>query len=181
MLIKCRLLVIVWGGRVCLAILECMPGNIDKVTLIATDGLEVNSYFYFFTRTFIGKLLFRNLLEKPRNYLRAIEWLKDIKLVDPSRHKFVLHFLHSVAGRDMLLRVWPAMRYIISRPEKLKAAIGKYKIPVSIFMGANDKIMPPSLAEKFKRGLDTVQLHVLDKGHRVLDNENAQQIAKSLL
>src|ERR1035437_6177764 len=32
------------GGRVCLTILEYMPASIDKVALIATDGLTVNFY-----------------------------------------------------------------------------------------------------------------------------------------
>ena len=48
-------------------------------------------------------------------------------------------------------------------------------------MGTHDKIMPPTLAEKFKTGLDTVQLYILDKGHRIFDDESAEQIAHSLL
>jgi pimeloyl-ACP methyl ester carboxylesterase len=169
------------GGRVALTILEYLPAHIDKVALIATDGLVVNPYFYFFTRTQIGKRIFRNMLEKPRNYTRVMDWLKARKWVDAARHKFASHFLQSEPGRKFLLKVWPAMNDIIPQPKKLKSLIHKYKIPVSIFMGAYDKIMPPSLAKKFGTGLDTVQLHILEKGHRVLDNENARQIAESLL
>src|SRR6185437_10973172 len=74
------------GGRVALTILENMPANIDKVTLAATDGLSVNFYFWFFTRTYIGKKIFRNMLEKPQPYFRVMDWLKDRKLADASRH-----------------------------------------------------------------------------------------------
>ena len=66
-------------------------------------------------------------------------------------------------------------------PSRLKNIIRKYSIRITLFMGANDKIMPPGLGEQFKAGLDTVQLHVLDRGHRIFDHENAEQIARSLL
>jgi len=45
------------GGRVCLSIVESMPERIDKVALIAADGLTINFYYYFLTRTWFGKKL----------------------------------------------------------------------------------------------------------------------------
>lgn len=169
------------GGRVCLSILETMPASISKVVLLATDGLTVNAYYYFFTRTWLGNRIFRNLLSKPRFYLRIMDWLKDKKLANPSRHKFATHFLQTEEHRNFLLRVWPAMSRLIPAPAKLKATIRQHKIPIAIFMGAYDKIMPPLLGEKFKTGLDTVQLFVLEKGHHVLDHDSARQIAEYLL
>ena len=169
------------GGRVCFTILELMPASIDRVVLLATDGLKPNGYYYFFTRTYLGKKLFRNMLEKPGSYFKFMNWLKKRNLVDASRHKFVMQSLATAENRDFLLRVWPGMNELIPRPAKLRAAITQYHIPVVIFMGAYDKIMPPALGEKFKSGLDSVQLYILDKGHRIFDDDNAAQIAKSLL
>jgi pimeloyl-ACP methyl ester carboxylesterase len=169
------------GGRVCLSVLESRPANVEKVILLATDGLSVNGYYYFFTRTWIGKGIFRNMLSKPDPYVRVADWLKNKKLVNASRHKFATHFMQSDHSRDFLLRVWPSMSELIPSPSKLKATIKQYKIPVVIFMGAYDKIMPPSLGEAFRSGLDTVQLIVLEKGHRLIDHESAQQIAEHLL
>jgi pimeloyl-ACP methyl ester carboxylesterase len=169
------------GGRVCLALMAQLPEQTDRITLLATDGLRVDPYFYFFTGTAIGRKLFRNLLEKPGAYMRAIDIIKRLKLVNLSRYKFATHFLASTASRQLLLKVWPVMSGLMTRPAHLRATIKRHRIPVSIFMGAYDQIMPPSIAVKFKRGLDTVQLYVLNKGHRVLDNETAQQIANSLL
>jgi pimeloyl-ACP methyl ester carboxylesterase len=169
------------GGRVCLALMGQIPGQTDRITLLATDGLRVDPYFYFFTSTAMGRKVFRNLLEKPGSYLQAINLINNIKLVNLSRYKFATHFLQSAASRQLLLKVWPAMSGLMPQPSQLKETIKRYRIPVTIFMGAYDKIMPPSIAEKFRKGLDTVQLYVLSKGHRVLDNETAQQIANSLL
>ena len=169
------------GGRICFTILELMPATIDRVTLLASDGLAVNFYYHFFTRNWIGKKLFRHMLTKPTIYFKLMDWLKNRNLVNTSRHRFVMQSLGTPENRNFLLRVWPGLSDLIPDPAKLKAAILQYHIPVTIFMGAHDKIMPPALAEKFKTGLDTVQLYILDKGHRIFDNETAPQIAHSLL
>ena len=169
------------GGRVCLTIVELVPECIDGVTLLATDGLVKNWYYSFFTTTSLGKKMFRNMLEKPARYFKVMDWFKKWHLVHPSRHKFAMHSLSTQEARRLLLNVWPAMSDLTPSPSRLKNIIRKYSIRITLFMGANDKIMPPGLGEQFKAGLDTVQLHVLDRGHRIFDHENAEQIARSLL
>ncbi|MCW3122913.1 MAG: hypothetical protein JWQ38_2405 [Flavipsychrobacter sp.] len=169
------------GGRVCLSIIEVVPASIDKVLLLATDGLTVNIYYYFFTRTWPGKKMFRHMLEHPALYFKIMDLLKKTKLVDAARHKFVMYFLKSEQDRKQLLRIWAGTSDIIPSPGKVKALIKQCAIQVHIYMGAYDKILPPSLAEGFGSGLDTVHLHTLEKGHRVFDHDNAPEIALSLL
>ena len=169
------------GGRVCLSVIEQMPESIDKVVLMATDGLTVNLYYYLFTRTAAGRVMFRHMLENPALYLKAVDWLRKVNLVGPSKHKFVMHFLQTDEGRNLLLRVWPAMSGIIPPPSKVKATIKKHRIPVTIIMGLLDKIIPPIQAKKFSAGLDTVKVHYLAKGHRVFDHENAGLVAGELI
>jgi hypothetical protein len=48
-------------------------------------------------------------------------------------------------------------------------------------MGAYDKVMPPELAHKFKMGQDTVRVHVLDRGHRIMDSETVREISRVFL
>jgi len=169
------------GGRVCLTIVQYIPSVVDKVVLIATDGLRIDYFYYFLTRTYFGRKLFKNELNAPTRFFTVIEWLKRKKMIDAHKYKFVMNYMKPEDSRRFLMQVWPGMSDLMPFPVKLKRAIRQYNVPISIFMGQHDRIMPPSLAEKFKTGLDTVHLYVLDKGHRVFDNENAQQIAERLL
>ena len=169
------------GGRVCLTIIENTPASVDKVVLIATDGLVVNYYYYFFTQTYLGSKLFRYLLKNPGLAFKITDWLNSKKLVDSSRHKFFVKYLYPEDSRKFLQKVWPSMKDLVPSRTKLKKNIREYRIQVSIFMGSYDKIMPPALAEEFKTGLDTVELFILEKGHRVFDEDNAEQIAERLL
>ncbi len=83
------------GGRVCLSILEAMPEDVDKITLIAADGLTINLYYYFFTRTFLGKKLFEKMLERPKLFFSIADWLRRKHLINTSRYQFMTHFLDS--------------------------------------------------------------------------------------
>lgn len=169
------------GGRVCMNIITVLPAKVDKVALVATDGLIINNYYYFFTRTYIGQALFKRVMNKPDTYLKIADWLKKKKLVDASQHKFAMYYLQSARSREHLLKVWPAMSRLIPSPAKIKAAIKKYRVRVTIFMGVYDRVMPPALAEQFKTGLETVRVVVLQKGHKIFDHENANEIAECLL
>jgi pimeloyl-ACP methyl ester carboxylesterase len=169
------------GGRVCLTIMALLPRLTEKVLLIAPDGLKFNPLYFFVTKTFTGRRFFKNVLTKTHKYLKIIDWLKEKKLLNSYRHQFVMHYVESESSRRFLLNVWPALSELVPTSKKLKAVIEKYKMPVYIFMGNQDRIIPPALASKFKNGLDTVRVFVLEKGHRVFDYDTAPQMAKCLI
>ena len=169
------------GGRVCLTITELLPEKIDSVVLIASDGLVFNPLYYFVTKTFIGKKLFRRFLSKPKVYLDFFKWLNKKNLINRSKYKFAKYYLGSDADREFLLKVWPDMSLIVPDRRKLKKRIRQHHIPVFIFMGSYDKIIPLPNAYRFKKGLESVQLLTLEKGHRVFYAASMPQMADCLI
>ena len=169
------------GGRVCLCIAQLMPKLIDRMLLMAPDGLVFSPLYYFVTENFIGKRMFKHFLTKPGSYMKFIDKLREKKWIDESRYKFAQWYLQSEKDRDFLLRVWPGMRKIVPDLKKLKMIINKHHLLVHIFMGTYDRVIPVANAERFKKGLSSVHVHVLEKGHRTFDSESIPQIAKCLL
>jgi pimeloyl-ACP methyl ester carboxylesterase len=169
------------GGRVALTIVELMPEQIDKVVLMASDGLRFNPLYYFLTSTYAGGKLFRHFLTKPEKYFPFIDWLKRRNIIDKHRHSFAMWYLQTESTRTFLLKVWPNLRKLVPNSRRVRAAIEKYELPMHVCMGKHDKIIKPKLADGFKRNLKTVHLYILDKGHRVLDQDTLPQIAACLL
>ncbi|MBA3827542.1 MAG: alpha/beta hydrolase [Taibaiella sp.] len=168
------------GGKVCLSMVQEIPEKIDKVLLIASAGLIFEPFFHFVTRNFAGRKLFTGLLTNPKKYLQVIDWLKNRKLIAENRYRFV-NYVQSEESRKFLLRAWPALKNMVPDQRKLKAIIRQYRIPICIFMGKYDKIIPADTALRFQKGLDTVSVTILPKGHRVFDAETLQQITNCLL
>lgn len=169
------------GGRMCLKVVELMPEAVDKVILVAPDGLSLNAFYYFLTRTILGKKLFRSFLVKPERYYPVIDWARRRKIVSEARYKFAMQYLQTPESRNFLLDVWPAMCLVIPQNSRVRVMVNKYKIPVHLFMGSFDKVIPPDMGKRFKKGMDTVQLHIVNKGHRVMDEDTLPQIAQCLL
>ncbi len=169
------------GGRVCLNILELLPEKIEQAVLIAPDGLVLSQFYFFVTRTWLGKKMFSKFLNGSIRYNGYIDWVHERGWLDPSRHKFLMKYLSDERSRKFILKVWPAMRYLLPDITKTQTNIKKHNIPVDIFMGKYDRVIPVKNAVKFKKQIPQIHLHILDKGHLMFDANSITQIAGSLL
>jgi len=169
------------GGRVCLKIAELMPEYVERVVLLASDGLTFNSFYYFVTHTTLGRGVFDSFLKSPQKYMSVVNFARRRSWLDESRYKFASRYLNTEESRKFLNNVWPAMRHILPDYEKLSEVVAHHCIPIFIFMGKHDRVIPPKLAHKFNKKVSTAKVHVLDKGHRLLDDDTLPQICNCLL
>lgn len=170
------------GGRVCLKIAELVPEKVEKIILLASDGLTFNTFYYFVTRTTTGRYLFRSFLSSPKRYMPVINWARKRNMIDASKHKFAMQYLNEAQERHFLLKVWPCMSLLIPDYKNLRIQLTQHNIHVCVYMGKYDKVIPVNLAERFKGALSNanIELHILNKGHRLIDEDTLPIIAKSL-
>lgn len=169
------------GARVCLALLKAAPDKIDTVLLMAADGLSINPWYYFVTRTLIGRLLFRSFLAFPAASLQLASLLRRAHMISTSYYTLTTQVLQHNATREQLRLAWPCLSRLVYRPEYLRAVISRHSVKLLLFMGSRDRVLPPRLGRNFTNGLNSAHFFVLEKGHRIFDAANAAQIAKHLL
>jgi pimeloyl-ACP methyl ester carboxylesterase len=169
------------GGRICLNAIALVPELVDRTLLMAADGLATHRFYYIMTRTAIGRRIFRYTLQNPHLSLPAINWLRKMKLVAAARHQYTMHYIGSDQNRSLLLQVWPGLSDLMISPAKIKETIRKHQMPVTLIMGAHDFVIRPALGTKFSKGLNSVNVVIIQKGHRVFDVTNAGEIAQHLL
>jgi len=169
------------GARVCLAMLKAAPDKIDTVLLMAADGLSINPWYYFVTRTLMGKALFSGFLSNPSTSLQLANLLQRLQVISGSYFKLTAQVLQHAATRDQLRRTWPCLSRLVYRPAELRTVISEHNTKLLLFMGSRDRVLPPQLGERFTKGLNSAQSFVLDKGHRIFDAANASHIAQHLL
>ncbi len=168
------------GGRVCLSVVGLHPEMIDRLVLIAADGLVFDPLYFFVTRTKLGKGLFLHFLKDPSRYLRLLSPLRKAKLIDESRYKFVSRSLETPAHRALLRQVWTDMDRVVSRSEKIRDTIREWGISTDIFMGRYDRVIPLKYGRRFAQSLPMARLHVLDRGHALLDGHTLSLVAQCL-
>lgn len=169
------------GGRICLALFEAFPEQVDFLMLIAPDGLTVNPWYRFATQTSVGNQVFRTVMGRPEGFVRLLRTGKRVGLVNDSIMKFVRIYVDDARMRHMVYRVWTTMRRFQPRLPKVKTLILENEVPVYLLFGRYDRIIQPSLGKPFVDGLEKwATMQVLDVGHQLLHPRNVEAIALGL-
>lgn len=170
------------GGRVALSLYEIMPSQIEKLVLLAPDGLKVNSWYWLATQTWAGNKLFALTMRKPKWFLGFLRLLNKLKLVNTSIFKFVNYYIGDKEVRRLLYARWTTLRKIKPGIKQIKSFIRSNKTPVRLVYGKHDRIILPVRGEKFMKGIEEYcTLSVIHSGHQVLHEKHIQEILPALL
>ena len=169
------------GGRIALQLLEAIPSQIEKLILLAPDGIKLNFWYWLATQTIIGNRLFKLTMSNPAWFVTFLHCGNRLKLVNPSIHKFVKYYIHDDEVRRELYHRWTGMRKFKPSRSKIRKHIKQYSIPVRLVYGRHDRIIVSTPAEDFIRGLDNAEIVTLDCGHQVLHSRNAKDIVNAVI
>ncbi len=170
------------GGRMALSLYQTMPGQVEKIMLLAPDGLKMNFWYWLATQTSPGNKIFSFTMRKPGWFFGLLKLLNKLKLVNASIFKFVNYYIGDAGVRNLLYTRWTILRKIKPCLPRIKALIKEHKTPVRLIYGKHDRIILSSVGEKFKHGIEEYcTLTVIHSGHQVLHEKNSAEILPLLL
>lgn len=165
------------GGRVALNLLEHIPDKMEKVVLLAPDGLKINFWYWLATQNKAGNMLFQYIMQKPGFMYTILKLANKLKLVNQSIYKFISFYINDKQVRDDLYNRWTTMRSFRPDIEKIKSIIEAKKIPVRILYGEHDRIIRFEGAGKLRNGIESFcELKVIRAGHQLLNHQNTDTI-----
>jgi pimeloyl-ACP methyl ester carboxylesterase len=158
------------GGRIALQLLQDSPQLVDKLVLLAPDGLKLNPWYWLSTQTRPGNILFRATMRRPGWFFLLLRLGNALQLVNPSVYKFTVQYIHDDRVRQELYTRWTTMREFRPRLAVIAAIIRQRQLPVRLIYGSYDRIIRWESGEKFrKRGIAaTCRLTLLPTGHQLL-------------
>ena len=169
------------GGRVSLSLFELMPDRIERMVLLAPDGLKLNFWYWLSTQTLIGKKAFSFTMHRPGWFFALLNLLNRLRLVNPSVYKFVNYYIDDKQARMELYKRWIVLRKLRPDRKKIKKLIKSRNIPVRLIYGKHDKIILPVRGEKFSKGIEeNCTITIIPSGHQVLHAKYAEEIRAAL-
>ncbi|MBK8146512.1 MAG: alpha/beta hydrolase [Bacteroidetes bacterium] len=110
------------GSRYNLILAELIPNLLDKLILIAPDGIHINFWNQLATSSLLGKPLFKYLMHHPEQYtqlLNILYWLHFLP-----RNIFLFSKMHTrdVMHSKKVYNTWMNMKNMIPNLQKIKAA-----------------------------------------------------------
>jgi pimeloyl-ACP methyl ester carboxylesterase len=170
------------GGRMALSLYQQQAQSIQKVVLLAPDGLKVNFWYWLSTQTWLGNRFFALTMKHPGWFLGFLQLLNKLKLVNASIFKFVNFYISDKEVRDLLYQRWTNLRKIKPDIPVIKSAIQKHRTAFRLVYGKHDRIILSSVGEKFRKGTEAhCTVTVIAAGHQVLHEKHAAEIAAALL
>ena len=165
------------GGRIALSLFQAMPDKIEKIILLAPDGLKVNFWYWLSTQTWIGNKFFSFTMKHPGWFFGFLKLANFLRLVNASIFKFVNFYIGDKEVRRLLYLRWTSLRKLKPISNKIKSLVRQNKIKVELVYGKYDRIILSSVGEKFRRGIeDYCNINVINSGHQVLHEKHVNDI-----
>jgi pimeloyl-ACP methyl ester carboxylesterase len=170
------------GGRIALSFLQAAPERVEKIILLAPDGLKVNFWYWLTTQTWLGNRLFKFTMYHPGWFFGFLNLLNKLRMVNASVYKFVNYYIGDQDLRIQLYNRWTSLRKLRPNLSKIKRLIRQNDTPVRLVYGRHDRIILSSVGEKFRKGIEQQAiLRVIESGHQVLHEKHAKEIIAVLL
>ncbi|MBS1598275.1 MAG: alpha/beta hydrolase [Bacteroidetes bacterium] len=167
------------GGRIALSLFQNVPGKIDKLILLASDGLHISKWYWLATQTWMGNALFNFTTKYPGWFFNMLHVGRKMKLIKQNVYKFSMSSMKEKQLRHDLYARWTAMRKFTTNFKKLKSLVLLHKTPVRLVYGEYDHIIRTNGGEKFREGIEKYcELSILSCGHHVLVSKNLETIVR---
>jgi pimeloyl-ACP methyl ester carboxylesterase len=169
------------GGRVALSLYENRPSNIDRLVLLAPDGLKVNFWYWFATKSALGRRLFRFTMKNPGWFFGLLKLSNGLRLVNASVFKFVKYYIGDAEMRELLYNRWISLRQVSPNLGSIKKKVREFKTPVRIIYGRHDRIILSSVGRRFREGIEEYcTVTEIESGHQVLHEKHVEDILAAL-
>lgn len=160
------------GGKIALACIEVFPDKIKDVYLFAPDGIKIEWWYRFVSKTKLGQEVFKTIINHPAFFLKTVYGLQKAGIINVNFFKFVAYHLENKERRQKVFDSWLIFREIIPDIKKIQEAINKNNINIHLFFGKYDVIIPKKLGEYFVKGLRNKNaLHLLEMGHNLINEK----------
>lgn len=170
------------GGRMALQLYQLMPSRVERLVLLAPDGLKVNFWYWLSTQTIAGNRLFAFTMKKPSWFFGLLRLFNRLDWVNSSIFKFVNYYIGNEEIRRSLYARWHCLRRIKPRLKKIQHAITENKTPVRLLYGRHDRIILPGPGYRFRKGIESCcHISIIESGHQVLHEKHGKAIADSLM
>jgi pimeloyl-ACP methyl ester carboxylesterase len=168
------------GGRVALCAVQIMAEKIDRLYLLAADGLKDNPWHMFVTRTGVGNKLFKYCTYHPQLFFGLLHIWHKLRLLNAGVHKFAFNRMNTLEKREQVYFIWTNMKQMVPDRKLCKQLLKKHKIKTLLIFGKYDRVIPPMLGVHFMDGTFPCEMLVLEKGHQLLSEELGEVIFDNL-
>ncbi|MBX9852112.1 MAG: alpha/beta hydrolase [Cytophagaceae bacterium] len=166
------------GGKFVLATLESYHQQIERLILIAPDGIKTS--FWYSLATYPGwmRKLFRRIIIKPGIYFTLVKYLGALKLMDKGVLRFANTQMITRRQRRRVYYSWIVFSDLKFDMDKIASILKINNIKLEMYLGEYDKVITQKNMKRLLDKLDDYQINILSSGHSSLIDAVAEYYKK---
>lgn len=169
------------GGKTALQTLEMFPEQVDRLILLAPDGVIESGWYHFVSRNPAGELLYKSVINKPGILFPIMKTMTKVGFVSDKEYKFATGQLDSEEKRKLVYYTWRSYALIRPHLDVIKQIINRRRIPAHIITGKYDTVMNPRIGKTFIEGLHDGCSHIeIKASHDLLRFKTGETLQKVL-
>lgn len=153
------------GGKFVLPIVEHFSEQVDKILLIAPDGIKLNFWYQLVTGFSWTRSLLRTIVVKPKLYLSLVKIFSLLGLVPASTVKFTNSQMLTRKQRRRVYYSWVIFRPLKVNIKEIAVLINSYDTPLIVFLGSHDKIITENSVKPLLKHTEHYKKIILHAGH----------------
>jgi len=148
------------GGRIALVTYELFAPQIDRLWLLAPDGVKPNAWYRVATRNRLLHSLFRYITAEDTNiFHHSIRTLEKRRLLHPMLAKLAKQQMRTPALRKRVYDTWMLYRYLEPDLKAVSRLAKQYRPQIQIATGAYDRVIRPHYMNKLTNLLGNLCTH----------------------
>lgn len=156
------------GCRYCMLLTQLFPKRIQELFLFSPGGLNGNRSFLFAVRNPIGKLLFQRFVGSPGIIFSSINLFQRLGFISEKLKQFSMNNIDTLKKRQQLHRFWHSLEPFYVHKAHFSALVREHKIPIRIFSGTKDGIVPTNVVKSWMKAIPQAELTLVPQGHLLL-------------
>lgn len=168
------------GCRYNLLLAELLPEYVKKIILLAPDGILINRWYRLATSGFIGKHLFKYLMQHPALYLKILQGLYRARLLPANLFGFIKWHVRNRVNSMKVYHAWMNMKNMIPDLQQINRHQRQYSILLFAFFGRHDFVINEKVMQKLSKEIPAAEIILIEKDHNLLDDSLFQHLAAYL-
>jgi pimeloyl-ACP methyl ester carboxylesterase len=168
------------GSRYNLVLAELLSPYLKKIILIAPDGVANNIWNKIATSTIFGHQIFKYLMFHPQTYLVLLKVLNKLFLLPRNLYLFTKLHVRNKETATRVYNCWMNMKHMQPDLQKINLEQQKYSFPIIGIFGKYDFVIKQKSSTILKKEIPAAELKIVEKGHKLLDEELFDDIATYL-
>ena len=168
------------GGRFAISTALSFPKRIQKLILIAPDGIFLTIWFKLATTPII-RYLFKLIMVHPELLERLVRWNDRVKVINKYMADFIRKEMGNAENRKRVYVSWNHFKTLGYKRKVLIRDFNKHTFKRKIVLGSKDYVIKPKGIIPILNKMTGFDISIIEKKHhQLLDVEVAQLIKSNL-